>query len=142
MLLRSDAEVALDEALLAAAEAGRLHREAAFLSRSPLDPRFAAADLRDRIAEELATAAREAGWLPRSPDPDAEAARALGKEIEAAVFDQDEALLEDHRRRADRNVLDRLKQLLAVEGLPSSVAKTASLAIARLDDSVVASDQS
>ena len=67
MLLRSDAEIALDEALLAAAEAGRLYREAAFKCQSPARPRLAAdADLRDRIAEELAKAAREGGWLPRA----------------------------------------------------------------------------
>ena len=68
MLLRSDAEIALDEALLAAAEAGRVYREAAFKCQSPIRPQLAeAANLRDRIAEELAEASRQAGGIGRPP---------------------------------------------------------------------------
>ncbi len=135
-MLRNDTEVALDEALLAVAEAGRLHREAAFMSRSSVSPPLAtAADLRDQIAEELAEAAREVGWLPRSPDPDAEAARALGEEIQAAAPDQSKAPLAEQRHRADQAALDRLRQLLAIEALPDPVAKAASRALERLDKS-------
>jgi hypothetical protein len=129
MLLRSDAEVALDEALLAAAEAGRVYREAAFKCQSPIRPQLAeGADLRDRVAEQLAEAARQAGWLPRAPDPDAEAARALGDELQVAIAGECEAPLEEERRAADRDALDKLRLLLAVDGLPAPVASTAAKA--------------
>ncbi len=61
-MLRSDAELALDEAVLAVSEAARLHREAAHNRAATIRPGLAeAADLRERIAEELAEAARKAG---------------------------------------------------------------------------------
>ena len=133
MLLRSDAEVALDEALLAAAEAGRLCREAAFKCQSPIRPQLAAAaDLRERIAEELAEASRQAGWLPRAPDPDADAARAVGDEIQAAMEGDCEAPLEEERRRADAEAVGKLRLLLAMEGLPAPVAEAAERALAQL----------
>ena len=133
MLLRSDAEIALDEALLAAAEAGRLYREAAFKCQSPARPRLAAdADLRDRMAEELAKAAREAGWLPRAPDPDADAARAVGDEIQVAMAGDSEAPLEEERRQADADAVDKLRLLLAMEGLPAPVAEAATRGLGQL----------
>jgi hypothetical protein len=133
MLLRSDAEIALDEALLAAAEAGRLYREAAFKCRSPTSPQLAAAaDLRDRVAEELAEAARRAGWLPRAPDPDAEAARAIGDEIGVALAGDCEAPLEQERRRADAQAVDKLRLLVAIEELPPPVAEIAGRALGQL----------
>ena len=133
MLLRSDAEVALDEALLAAAEAGRLCREAAFKCQSPIRPQLAAAaDLRDRIAEELAEASRQAGWLPRAPDPDADAARAVGDEIQAAMEGDCEAPREEERRRADAEAVGKLRLLLAMEGLPAPVAEVAKRVLAQL----------
>jgi hypothetical protein len=133
MLLRSDAEIALDEALLAAAEAGRLFREAAFKCQSPVRPQLAAAaDLRDRAAEELAEAARRAGWLPRVPDPDAETARAIGDELEVALAGDCEAPLEQERQRADAEAVDKLRLLLAMEGLPAPVAEAASRVLSQL----------
>jgi hypothetical protein len=136
MLLRSDAEFALDEALLAAAEAGRVYREAAFKCQSPIRPQLAeAANLRDRIAEELAEASRQAGWLPRAPDPDAEAARAIGDEIQVAIAGECEAPLEAERRKADEDAVGKLRQLLAVDGLPASVAGIASRLLGALEKS-------
>jgi hypothetical protein len=133
MLLRSDAEIALDEALLAAAEAGRLYREAALKCQSPASPQLAAAaDLRDRVAEELAEAARRAGWLPRAPDPDAEAARAIGDEIGAALAGDCEAPLEEERRRADAQAVDKLRLLAAFEELPPPVVEIAGRALGQL----------
>ena len=133
MLLRSDAEIALDEALLAAAEAGRLYREAASKCQSPARPQLAAAaDLRDQAAEELAEASRRAGWLPRVPDPDAEAARAIGDELEVALEGDCEAPLQTERQRADSDAVDKLRLLLAIEGLPAPVAETASRVLSQL----------
>ena len=133
MLLRSDVEIALDEALLAVAEAGRLYREAAVKCQSPARPQLAAAaDLRDGIAEELAEAARRAGWLPRVPDPDAEAARAIGDEIEVALTGDCEAPLEQERLRTDTEAVDKLRRLVAMDGLPAPVAETASRVLGQL----------
>ena len=133
MLLRSDAEIALDEALLAAAEAGRLYREAASKCQSPARPQLAAAaDLRDQAAEELAEASRRAGWLPRVPDPDAEAVRAIGDELVVALESDCEAPLQKERQRADSDAVDKLRLLLAIEGLPAPVAETASRVLSQL----------
>lgn len=127
MLLRSDAEVALDEALLAAADAGRLYREAAFKCQSPVRPQLAdAGALRDRIAEELAELARQQGWLPRAPDPDAEAARAIGDDLQVAIAGECDAPLLEERRRADQDALEKLRLLLATEGVPDGVREAAS----------------
>jgi hypothetical protein len=136
MLLRSDAEIALDEALLAAADAGRLYREAAFKCQSPVRPQLAdAGALRELIAEELAEAARQAGWLPRAPDPDQEAARALGDEIQVAIAGECEAPLLEERRRADQDALEKLRILLATDDVPDHVREVASRHLEQLNRS-------
>jgi hypothetical protein len=134
MLLRSDAEVALDEALLAAADAGRLYREAAFKCQSAVRPQLADAGvLRERIAEELAEAAQRAGWLPRAPDPDAEAARALGDDIQTAIAGECDAPLLEERRRADQATLEKLRAVLATDGVPDHVREIASRHLEQLN---------
>src|SRR6185295_15049690 len=121
-MLRSDAEVALDEALLAAAEAGRIYREAASTGQQFQAPLSEAAALRDGIARELAQAARRAGWLPAVPDPDLEATRALTDEVRLAV----------ERRRADQDAVKKLTRLKEITDLPAPVAEAASTALERL----------
>lgn len=133
-MLRGDAEIALDEAVLAAAEAGRLYREAALRSCSPAGPSLAAAALlREKIAEELAEAARRVGWLARAPDPDAQAARALADEIQVVVGGNALAP-ERERREADQRLVDKLTHLLAREPLPAPVRKTVSRLLGRLGE--------
>jgi hypothetical protein len=117
-MLRSDAEVALDEALLAAAEAGRIYREAASTGPQFQAPLNEAAALRDGIARELAQAARRAGWLPAVPDPDLEATRALTDEVKK---------------------LTRLKE---ITDLPAPVAEAASTALERLGKQAPEQNQS
>jgi hypothetical protein len=140
-MLRSDAELALDEAVLAVSEAARLHREAAHNGAATIRPGLAeAADLRERIAEELAEAARKAGWLPRAPDPDADAARTLAEEVQLAVAGTEDAPLQAERRGADREALNRLDRLLAEPDLPSHVAAVATRGRNRLKSEDEASD--
>ena len=125
-MLRSNSELALDEAVLAVTESARLHREAAVKAGAGIRPKLAdAADLRDRIAEDLADAARKAGWLPRAPDPDAEAARSLADEIQLAVAGTEDAPLQAERVQADREALNKLELLLATSDLPAQVAAAA-----------------
>ena len=132
-MLRSDAELALDEAVLAVTESARLHREAAFSARPEARPRLAeAADLRDRLAEELAGAARKAGWLPRAPDPDAEAAKTLADEIQIAVAGTEAEPLQAERIEADGKALTKLELLLAAPDLPAPVAAAAMRCRSRL----------
>jgi hypothetical protein len=139
-MLRSDAELAMDEAVLAVSEAARLHREAAHNAAATIRPELAeAADLRERIAEELAEAARKAGWLPRAPDPDADAARTLAEEVQLAVAGTD-APLQAERLGADREALSRLERLLAEPDLPSHVAAVATRGRNRLKSEDGASD--
>src|ERR671926_1064766 len=117
-MLRSDAEVALDEALLAAAEAGRIYREAASTSQQFRASLTQAAALRDGIARELAEAARRAGWLPAAPDPDLEATRALTDEVRLAV-EAEEAPLAEERRTADEEAMKKLTRLSEMTELPA-----------------------
>src|SRR6188768_2032790 len=111
-MLRSDAEVALDEALLAAAEAGRIYREAASTGRQFQAPLSEAAALRDGIARELAQAARRAGWL-----------RALTDEVRLAVEAEKDAPLAEERRRADQDAVKKLTRLTEITDLPAPVAE-------------------
>jgi len=140
-MLRSDAEVALDEALLAAAEAGRIYREAASTGQQFQAPLSEAAALRDGIARELAQAARRAGWLPAVPDPDLEATRALTDEVRRAVEAEKDAPLAEERRRADQDAAKKLTRLTEITDLPAPVAEAASTALERLGKQVPEQNQ-
>lgn|SRR3954454_17048742 len=131
-MLRSDAEIALDEALLAAAEAGRIYSEAASTTQQFRASLTQAAALRDGIARELAAAARRAGWLPAAPDPDLEATRELTDEVRLAVEAEKDAPLAEERRSADQNAVKKLTRLMEMTELPAPVAEAASSALERL----------
>jgi hypothetical protein len=131
-MLRSDAEIALDEALLAAAEAGRIHREAASTSQQFRAALNEAASLRDGIARELATAARSVGWLPAAPDPDLEATRTLTDEVRLTVEAEKDAPLAEERHSADQDAVKKLTRLMEMTELPAPVAEVASSALKRL----------
>jgi hypothetical protein len=131
-MLRSDAEIALDEALLAAAEAGRIYREAALTSERFRQRLTEAAALRDSIAQDLAQAARKVGWLPAGPDPDLETARELTDEMRLAIEPATDVPLAEERRLADQEAMKKLTRLLEMTDLPTPVAEAASSVLARL----------
>ena len=125
-MLRSDAEIALDESAHAAAEAARVWEDAAQRSQEPARGRLlAGAASRNRIAAELAQAARSVGWLPRAPDPDAETVRAIAQDLHANLSADERLVLAEERAHADEEVAARLRELLALDGLPEPVRQAA-----------------
>lgn len=120
-MLRDDRQTALNDVVVACAEAADGHAHAAQLVEAHELARVleALAEQRSAAADELGEHLRGLGDLPKAPDSDLEAIRELAERVSAALSADEQTRLVEERERAEAAVEETVAAALDY-GLPTA----------------------
>lgn len=120
-MLRDDRQAALNDVILACAEAAEGHAHAAELVEAQELARVleAVAGQRSAAADELGEHLQKLGDLPKAPDSDLSAIRELVERLSAALSLDEQTRLVEERERAEATVEEAVTAALAYD-LPTA----------------------
>ena len=124
-ILRSDAQVALNDLHMALQESADHYRYAADILQDAAasDVGKTLAEERRTLAVQVADAIRQSGELPGAPDPDREAAEQIRERFETMVGDDEVSAIMAHRQQGEEELLRMLEREVSpvLEGTHSAL---------------------